>query len=351
MTAKHGRIRAAIVGCGRIAGWLEDDSRRRHPSTHAGAYRAVEATRLVACASRTLEKAEAFATRFDIPAAYADYERMLDEQRPDLVSICTPADVRLNVVRAAAAAGVRGLFCEKALATSLGAADEIVELCRARGIAMAVNHSRRWCWDFRALKRLLDEGALGTLQSVRGAFGGHIVHTGTHFFDALLWLAGPAEWVEATTWPIVDPDSGEAVEDGNGVATIRMASGAYAHVDAIAKDYFLFELDLLGSHGRVRIGNNGVLERSGSAESPHYDGFRELRRVPFPSPPQGEANPYVLAVQELVDAIENGGHVSSTAQDGRAALELALALFESGGRDGERVRLPLADRRLCIVSK
>ncbi|MBN1916561.1 MAG: Gfo/Idh/MocA family oxidoreductase [Verrucomicrobia bacterium] len=351
MTRGKGQIRAAIVGCGRIAGWLEDDARRGRPSTHAGAYQAVRATRLVACASRTLENAEAFAKRFGIPAAYDDFAQMLDEQRPDLLSICTPAEVRLDLVRAAAAAGVRGIFCEKALATSLAEADEIVGLCRAHHIAMAVNHSRRWCWDFRALKQFLDEGALGALQSVRGAFGGHIIHTGTHFFDALLWLVGPAQWVEATTWPLVNPETGDTIEDGNGVATIRMAGGAYAHVDAIAKDYFLFELDLLGSHGRVRIGNNGVLERYESAESRHYNGFRELRRVPFASPPEGETNPYVLAVRELVDAIEGNGRTSSTANDGRAALEVALAVFESGGRGGERVELPLANRRLCIVSK
>jgi predicted dehydrogenase len=351
VTTPAGSIRAAIVGCGRIAGLLEDDARRGHPSTHAGAYQAIEATRIVACAARTLESAEAFAARFGIAAAYDDFEAMLETERPDLVSVCTPAAVRLDVVRAAARHGVRGLFCEKALATSLVEADEIVELCRAHGIAVAVNHSRRWCWDFRALKALLDGGALGRLQSVRGAFGGHIIHTGTHFFDALLWLAGPAAWVSAATWPHVDPDTGEASEDGNGVATIRMRSGAYAHVDAIAKDYFLFELDLLGSHGRVRIGNTGVLELSGSAESPHYDGFRELQRVPFPSPPAGETNPYVLAVRELVDAIEHGRPTSSTAEDGRAALELALAVFESGGADGARVELPLTGRTTCIASR
>ncbi len=351
MTAREETIRAAIVGCGRIAGLLEDDTRRGHPSTHAGAYRAVEATRIVACSGRTIESAERFAQRFDIPAAYDDFETMLDEQLPDLVSICTPASVRLDVVRAAAACGVRGIFCEKALATSLAAADEIVELCRTHTIAMTVNHSRRWCWDFRALKALLDDGRLGELQSVRGAFSGQMIHTGTHFFDALLWLAGPAQSVSASTWPHVDPDTNETTDDGDGVATIEMQCGAYAHVDAIAKDYSLFELDLLGSRGRVRIGNNGVLELFESGESPHYDGFFELRRVPFPSPPAGETNPYVLAVKELVETIEQGGTTSSTAEEARAALELALAMFESSRRDGARVTLPLADRELCIVSK
>ena len=59
----------------------------------------------------------------------------------------------------------------------------------------------------------------------------------------------------------------------------------------------------------------------------------------------------MLAVEELVAAMENGGKVSSTAQDGRAALELGLAVFESGRRDGERVWLPLADRKVCVVSR
>jgi predicted dehydrogenase len=350
VTRRENGIRAAIVGCGRIAGLLEDDARRGHPSTHAGAYHAVEATRLVACAGRTLESAQAFARRFDVPAAYDDFEQMLDEQRPDLVSICTPASVRLDVVRAAAASGVRGIFCEKALATSLAEADEIIEVCREHAIAVAVNHSRRWCWDFRAVKALLDQGRLGALHSVRGAFSGHLIHTGTHFFDALLWFAGPAEWAAASTWPHVDAETGEASDDDDGVATVKLGGGAYAHVDAVGKDYFLFELDLLGARGRVRIGNNGVFELFESAESPHYDGFRELRRAPTPTAPHGQTNPYVLAVEELVRAIESGAPTSSTAEDARAALELALAVLESGQQGGERVGLPLADRALRFVS-
>jgi len=71
-------IRIGIIGCGGIA------------AIHAKAYRAIEDVRLVACADISWERARDFAAKHELASAYDDYTRMLESEKLDAVSICTP---------------------------------------------------------------------------------------------------------------------------------------------------------------------------------------------------------------------------------------------------------------------
>ena len=83
---------------------------------HARAYERLDNCRLVACADIVVENARAFATAFDIPAqnVYEDYERLLAEVEPDVVSVCVPPMVHAEIVVGCAESGVvRAIHCEK----------------------------------------------------------------------------------------------------------------------------------------------------------------------------------------------------------------------------------------------
>ena len=54
-------------------------------------------------------------------------------------------------------------------------------------------------------------------------------------------------------------------------------------VSAESKDYFLFEFDIIGPKGRIRIGNNEVLAYYAPKESTHYTGLKELYKESFPA--------------------------------------------------------------------
>ena len=55
-------------------------------------------------------------------------------------------------------------------------------------------------------------------------------------------------------------------------------------------------------------------------------------------------------IDDLVQAVETGASPRCSAEDGRKALEIAIALRESHRQGGRRVDLPLADRSLRILS-
>ena len=72
----------------------------------AEAYRHIRRGRLVAISARTPDKLDAFGDRFGVAARYADSREMFEEEKPDLVHVNTPPNVRLEVFQAAEAAGV-----------------------------------------------------------------------------------------------------------------------------------------------------------------------------------------------------------------------------------------------------
>ena len=83
---------------------------------HAEAYAHIDGGQLVAVSSRNAEKVAEFGDEFGVSARYTDYREMMARERPDLVHVNTPPDVRLEVFEAAAEAGVPALLVEKPLA-------------------------------------------------------------------------------------------------------------------------------------------------------------------------------------------------------------------------------------------
>lgn len=119
--------------------------------------------RVVAIASRTPANAQAAATQHGIAQVYDDWRALLADPAVEIVDIAYPPDQQLAIVREAVAyAGrIKGILVQKPLATTLADAVEIVRLCDAAGIALAVNQNMRYDQSMRALKTLLSRGDLG----------------------------------------------------------------------------------------------------------------------------------------------------------------------------------------------
>ncbi len=130
-------------------------------------------------------------------AVYTDYERMLAEQKPDVVAICTPNAAHAPQTIAAAAAGVKAVYCEKPMAVGLGEARAMVEACEKNNVALVVNHQRRLGPDLTTARKLIDEGAIGEVKLVRANNAGDVLSDGTHAVDSVLWMLGDTDpkWV------------------------------------------------------------------------------------------------------------------------------------------------------------
>ena len=125
--------------------------------------------RLYGIASRSLEKAQAAATKVGIPKAYGSYEALLADPDIDVVYIPLPNTMHDEWTRKAADAG-KHILCEKPLTPTAPMALELVDYCHARGVTlmdgfMWPHHPRT-----HRIRQLIDGGAIGRVDSVRGAF-------------------------------------------------------------------------------------------------------------------------------------------------------------------------------------
>jgi predicted dehydrogenase len=247
------------------------------------------------------------------------------------------------------------------VACSIDEAREVERLVAEHGAVAVVDHPRRAETRYRAVARWIREETVGTLESIHVLFSGHVIHTGTHAWDLLLAWCGPWARVEATLDAglaegdgrsdgrcHVVVDAGTTVQDRGGRARIVFANGIEAFVTGGAKDYFVFQLDLVFSRGRVRIGND-VWEVATPADSPRYSGFLELAAIdPNTFVESADAYPTPM-LADLVLAMDQGRPPLQSLASAVAALELGIAVVQAG-RAGGTVTPTTVDPSLWVVS-
>jgi predicted dehydrogenase len=146
---------------------------------------------------------------FGVAARYADFEEMLEKEKPDAVVVATPNDLHAPVAVAALEAGAH-VLCEKPLAHRLDAAREIAEAAGKRRRFVMLDLSFRFTGGARTAKRFLESGRCGDLYHsstywarTRGiptwaqwfftaarSGGGPVIDLGVHRIDLALWFLG-----------------------------------------------------------------------------------------------------------------------------------------------------------------
>ncbi len=352
------KYRAAIVGLGRIAWTLEDDVKRDHPCTHAGALAQLENVELVAGASRSEKSAVAFQERFHTRKAYTDYLEMVREEKIDLVGVCTNPETHAQIVVDLANAGVKGILCEKPLALSLEDSDRMLKACQANGTILMTMHNRRFNALYRSAKAMIERGEIGDINAMVGVcegckpnknwqsqFEGPLLHDATHLFDIMRYLAGDVEWVLSDVERARPTD---CVEDA-AYSIMRFQNGVYGSTLVNERtDYMRFELEVQGSKGKMLLYTNEAYLWT-YEDSKYASNFKELVQVPYPEAP-AKLYAYVEAYRELVDCVRCGRQSpTSSGLDGRAALEIIMAIYESKRRGCQRVYMPLPGEPSSLV--
>ncbi len=123
------------------------------------------------CAVATADWAQAnqMAAEFGIVRVEADYRRILDDRTIDAVHICTPNVHHAAMVKDALKAG-KHVLCEKPLATSSTAARELAALARETGLRNSTCHNLRFYPLVQQMRRMREDGDLGDVMVVQGAY-------------------------------------------------------------------------------------------------------------------------------------------------------------------------------------
>ena len=164
---------------------------------------------------------------------YTDYREMIECERPDIVSITTPATHHCEAVLFAAEHGARAIYCEKALCCSLAEADQMVAAVESHGIKFNTGTLRRWAVGMETVREMIERGDLGHLQAVISYAVGGMLHSASHFFDLMLYLAGDPglDWAQGTVPNTdFDPQADRWHEDLSGLGQVRFSNGVMCHL-------------------------------------------------------------------------------------------------------------------------
>ncbi len=347
------RYRAGVIGLGRMGSTFDDEISQGGsiflPYCHAPSYHAAPDIELASGADIHDEQRAIFGERWGLGPdhLYGDYREMLEKERLDIVSVCTTARRRAQIVQDIARAGVKAIWAEKPIAFSLEEADTMVRVCREQNVALAVNCARRWNPFFAEARGLIEAGELGDLLQVTAYVPCNLSHNGSHAIDTMRYLAGGE-----VTWVFGEMESDEAAagEDdlvGNGY--LAFDNGVRGYLRAMRCGIAAWEFDAIGEKGRIRS-LAGALDFEWFRLEPggHRDGGLPTK-YPFPLPARMQGMGLTI-LEDIVAAIETGQKPRCAGEDGLAALEVAIALRESHRRGGARVALPVEDRSLKIIS-
>lgn len=329
------RLRAAVIGCGLIGATEAKDREWVGILSHAEGYRSNAGTELVAVCDISESKAREAAERWEAGAWYDEIDRMLAEARPDVVSICTPNATHAAILeRVLGEEKIRGVLLEKPVAETVPEARRLAALARERGVPVAVNYSRRYCPAFVEMRERIRAREFGRLQAVTGYYTKGIVHNGSHWIDLLRFFAGEIRAVRAT-----EEEGKNGGRGGTPKVLFEMENGLEATlVGCDAEAFTVFEMDVMGTMGRVRMIEGGHrIEVFAAGDSRRYGGHRELELDAAKGATHTVKNAIVHAIVDLCRCIRGeGGTPACTMADGIAAVEAAEAALASAALGGER---------------
>lgn len=313
--------RAAVIGCGGIS------------HLHARQYDDFEDVELVACADISQAAMDGYEERYGVTQHYEDYGAMLSEVAPDLVSVCTWIPLHPVISIAAAKAGVKGIICEKPMATSMAVANEMVDVADANGAKLAIGHQLRFDGPYIGARQLLADGVIGDLVKIHGICqGGDLMDNGTHTVDLMRWFAddSPTEWVMGQ---INRGAGGERF----GIAIMEDYVGYWKHENGVrafleggrhsARGYH--HIHLYGTDGEIELGapDGPALRYRAPSTAGHW----------ATTSYENESSP----VRDMIDAIEEDRDHRSSGRNGRDCLGILLGIMESA-RQRAMVETPMS---------
>jgi predicted dehydrogenase len=333
-----------IVGCGMIARF------------HVRALADIPNTKVVALVDNRPGVAKKMSDDLGLGAgAYEDLPPALARRDVDIVIVSTPSGAHMEPAVAAAEAG-KHIVVEKPLEVTLERCDRIIEACDRHGVKLCTIFPSRFADANVTLKKAVEAGRFGRLTlgettckwwrsqayydqgGWRGTKaldgGGALMNQAIHNVDLLLWMMGPPTHVSAFTATLAH----ERIEvEDTAVACLRFKSGALGVIEATTSVHpgMPKTIAVHGDRGTAVIEQEDVLRWEFSPETEEDRAVRQ-RFAQKVGASGGASDPSAIShvyharqLTDFVQALESGRKPLVDGREGRRAVQVILAIYQS----------------------
>lgn len=341
-----------VIGCGTIAermlnAWVPH----------------MKNARLAAVSDINAERISHFRARYGIERGYADEHSLLQDPGVDAVLVLTPNFLHAPQTIAAARAG-KHVLCQKPLALTVEDAQHMIDVARHGGVTLMAAFVKRFWPYYSAVKKLIDEGALGRIVSIRTQFshsgigkyyvpasnwfndrakagGGPLADLGVHHFDVMRWLVG-AEVNAVSAEMTNSAGQADALED-NAIVSLSFSNGVvgqgyYSFTTVAPPGVTLERLEVYGTTGSAIV----TLSHPARVVVQYCTEAGPLADMGWVDLPVTEPVPaFGLMLQHFADCVREGRETVTVGEDGLRSVEIAEHAYLSA-REGRRV--PIEDR-------
>lgn len=291
---------------------------------------------------------------------YNDYKVMIDETKPELISIATESGSHAEIALYCIDKGIN-LIIEKPMAMSISDADAIIKSSKEKGVKVSACHQNRFNVAIQELRCALEDGRFGKLShgSIhvrwnrdegyyrqapwRGTWaedGGALMNQCIHGIDILRWMMG--DEIEEVYGATRQHFHNYLEAEDLGIAVVKFKNGSLGTIEGTTNVYprnLEETLYIFGQTGTVKIGgastnNIDVWEFADETETDkNKKGLQEQTNNVY-------GNGHILLFADVIEAIKNDREPYVDAVAGKNALELVLAIYKSQKED-KSVKLPL----------
>ncbi|MFC4987881.1 Gfo/Idh/MocA family protein [Saliphagus infecundisoli] len=334
------RVTAAVIGTGPEPDNIVWGESAAMAYRHGEAYREIEGCELVACADIVRENAEAFADEFEIDdgRVFEEFEEMLFETEPDIVSVCTPVPTHADLVVGAAETEVPGaIHCEKPMADTWEGSKRMARAAEENDVQLTFNHQRRFDPTWQEASRLVSDGVIGEVERVEMG-GKNLYDFGSHLIDLCNHFVGEreAEWVLGQVHYDEEDVRYGVHNENQGLAMWSYGEGVFG----LASTGYGSGADAIGAHHRI-LGTEGVIEVASDENEADVryktdtgGGWEEIDTEGAPA--------IERAISHAIDCLESGEEPVISADHALRATEIIFAAWASARRRG-RIELPLEE--------
>lgn len=346
-------MRYALIGCGRIS---------PNHIVAAQANNLEIAAICDICESNMEDKILKFGLDGSVKK-YTDYKEMLRKEQLDLVAIATESGKHAQIALDCMEYGCN-LIIEKPIALSIADANRIIKKAEEKGVKVCANHQNRFNKSIKKIREAIEKKRFGRLfygtahvrwnrgyeyysrAKWRGTWeqdGGALMNQCIHNIDLLRWMMG-TDIDEVVAYTDKLNHDYIAAED-MGLALIKFSNGSYGVIEGTTDIYpqnLEETLYIFGEKGTVKAGGQSVNIIEEWKFSDMLDNAEEVKAKYHETPPNVYGYGHTPLYADMIEAIQDDREPYVSAEDGKRALELVLAIYKSAA-EGTAIKLPLED--------